>query len=143
MTVTLPPISPSPTKASPRDSPQHSPVRSPRGPSPASSPLRSPKSKAAALEPEPAPETLSLKAPSSEERKAIFKSIDRNGNGILSFGEISDAVKYIWPNFGNNTILKRAVKAADLSGDGTIGRKEFGEFGAVQCNFRTVHNGRR
>eukprot|EP01051_Picozoa_sp_SAG22_P018858 SAG22_NODE_3304_length_1791_cov_1.654255_1_plen_400_part_00 len=49
---------------------------------------------------------------------------------MLSLSEIRGAVGAAWPDLRQDrpavAILKRATKAADLSGDGTIGRREFG-----------------
>ena len=67
-----------------------------------------------------------LVAPSAWDRAALFKLADCNGNGMLSLSEIEDAVKTVWPAFDDRAILRRAHKVADLSGDGTIGRREFG-----------------
>ena len=67
----------------------------------------------------------SLIVPTKEERRQVFDRIDFNGNGILSLAEIDKAVVEIWPQFNHKKALMRAYKAADVSGDGFIGRREF------------------
>ena len=66
-----------------------------------------------------------LSEPSKQERDALFKRMDYNGNGFLSLAEIDKAVLELWPDFDHKPALMRAYKAADVSGDGLIGRREF------------------
>ena len=66
-----------------------------------------------------------LAMPTDTEQEAAFDRMDMNGNGLLSLAEIDKAVVEIWPTFNHKKALMRAYKAADLSGDGYIGRREF------------------
>ena len=66
-----------------------------------------------------------LAMPTNMEQEAAFDRMDTNGNGLLSLAEIDKAVGEIWPTFNHKKALMRAYKAADLSGDGFIGRREF------------------
>lgn len=66
-----------------------------------------------------------LALPTDMEQEAAFDRVDTNGNGSLSLAEIDKAVVEIWPTFDHKKALMRAYKAADLSGDGYIGRREF------------------
>jgi Ca2+-binding EF-hand superfamily protein len=63
--------------------------------------------------------------PNKEERARIFRRMDYNGNGVLSLAEIDKAVIELWPQLDNKKVLMRAYKAADVNGDGFIGRREF------------------
>ena len=69
--------------------------------------------------------TVALALPGKKERDALFKRMDYNGNGFLSLAEIDKAVLELWPDFDHKPALMRAYKAADVSGDGLIGRREF------------------
>ena len=73
----------------------------------------------------PPSDAASLVMPEKAERDEIFKRIDYNGNGALSLAEIDKAVLELWPHFNHKPALMRAYKAADRSGDGWIGRREF------------------
>ena len=66
-----------------------------------------------------------LDLPDKEERDKLFRSMDYNGNGTLSLAEIDKAVLEMWPHFNHQPALMRAYKAADVSKDGWVGRKEF------------------
>eukprot|EP01048_Picozoa_sp_COSAG05_P014703 COSAG05_NODE_1690_length_4271_cov_1.395254_3_plen_673_part_00 len=66
-----------------------------------------------------------LSLPDKRARDALFKRMDLSGNGTLSLAEIHKAVKELWPQFSNKPALMRAYMAADASGDGWIGRREF------------------
>ena len=66
-----------------------------------------------------------IHAPSKEERTKLFNRLDNNGNGGLSLAEIDKGVIELWPSFNCKPALLRAYKAADKSGDGFIGRREF------------------
>jgi len=66
-----------------------------------------------------------LEVPSKAERTKVFKRMDNNGNGILSLAEVDKAVIELYPHFNHKPALMRAYKAADKSGDGWIGRREF------------------
>jgi hypothetical protein len=93
--------------------------------------------RAAQLEPEPepgqsrrpgprgAPGLSLLELPDKETRSALFQRMDYNGNGGLSLAEIDKAVVELYPEFDHKRALMRALKAADASGDGFIGRSEF------------------
>ena len=93
--------------------------------------------RAAQLEPKPepgqsrrpgprgAPGLSLLELPDKETRSALFQRMDYNGNGGLSLAEIDKAVVELYPEFDHKRALMRALKAADASGDGFIGRSEF------------------
>lgn len=66
-----------------------------------------------------------LRRPSAEEIDAIFKTIDFNGNGMLSLAELDKAVLELWPHFNNKPAIMRAYKASDANGSGFISKKEF------------------
>ena len=66
-----------------------------------------------------------LAMPNKEERARIFRRMDYNGNGVLSLAEIDKAVVELWPQLNNKQVLMRAYQAADVNGDGLIGRREF------------------
>ena len=66
--------------------------------------------------------------PPMESVDKIFNDIDPNGNGILSLAELDKACVQIWPQFNHKPAIMRAYKAADKSGNGFIGRKEFSYF---------------
>eukprot|EP01043_Picozoa_sp_COSAG02_P052181 COSAG02_NODE_5585_length_4212_cov_3.607829_1_plen_305_part_00 len=63
--------------------------------------------------------------PNKEERARIFRRMDYNCNGVLSLAEIDKAVVELWPQLNNKQVLMRAYQAADVNGDGLIGRREF------------------
>ena len=63
--------------------------------------------------------------PSRDERTKLFNRMDNNGNGGLSLAEIDKGVIELFPSFDCKPALMRAYKAADRSGDGFIGRREF------------------
>ena len=56
---------------------------------------------------------------------AVFKRFDSNGNGLLSLAEIDKAVLELYPQFNHKAAIMRAYNAADTSGDGWVGRREF------------------
>ena len=66
-----------------------------------------------------------LEVPDKKTRTAIFQKMDYNGNGVLSLAEIDNAVIDMYPGFDHKPVLLRAYKAADVTGDGFIERKEF------------------
>ena len=66
-----------------------------------------------------------LDLPTKEERNKLFDRLDVNGNGGLSLAEIDKGVAEMFPSLNCKPALMRAYKAADLSGDGFIGRREF------------------
>ena len=66
-----------------------------------------------------------LEMPGRSERDELFRRMDYNGNNTLSLAEIDKAVIEIWPQFNHKPALMRAYKAADVSKDGWVGRKEF------------------
>jgi Ca2+-binding EF-hand superfamily protein len=66
-----------------------------------------------------------LTVPTKEERTKLFERMDYNGNGTLSLAEIDKCVLELFPHFNNKPALMRAYKAADVSGDGWVGRREF------------------
>ena len=66
-----------------------------------------------------------LVLPDKAQRDALFDRFDVNGNGGLSLAEIDKAVLEVWPHFNNKPALVRSYKAADVTGDGFITRKEF------------------
>eukprot|EP01043_Picozoa_sp_COSAG02_P025938 COSAG02_NODE_1478_length_12404_cov_353.335067_7_plen_941_part_00 len=70
-------------------------------------------------------ESAGLVMPNKEERARIFRRMDYNGNGVLSLAEIDKAVVELWPQLNNKQVLMRAYQAADVNGDGLIGRREF------------------
>ena len=72
-----------------------------------------------------AEDTAALQMPDKATRMAAFKKMDFNGNGALSLAEIDKAVIALYPSFNHKPALMRAYKAADKTGDGFIGRKEF------------------
>jgi len=72
-----------------------------------------------------APVAGPLALPTREERDRVFDQVDFNRNGTLSLAEIDKAAVEIWPQFNHKKALMRAYKAADVSGDGFIGRREF------------------
>jgi Ca2+-binding EF-hand superfamily protein len=63
--------------------------------------------------------------PNKEERARLFRRMDYNGNGMLSLAEIDKAVVELWPQLNHKQVLMMAYHAADVSGDGFIGRREF------------------
>ena len=67
----------------------------------------------------------SLELPTAEARDTLFRRMDGNGNGLLSLAEIDLAVSTLYPDFDHKPVLMRAYKAADESGDGWIGQREF------------------
>ena len=66
-----------------------------------------------------------LPLPGKKERMALFDRFDFNGNGLLSLAEIDKAVVELYPHFDHKPALMRAYHAADVTGDGWIGRREF------------------
>ena len=68
---------------------------------------------------------LDMKSMSKEAVNAAFDRMDSNGNGGLSLAEIDKAVIELYPGYDHKPALMRAYKAADVSGDGFIGRREF------------------
>ena len=63
--------------------------------------------------------------PDKAGRDALFSRYDYNGNGALSLAEIDKAIVESFPHFDNKPALMRAYKAADVDGNGWIGRREF------------------
>ena len=63
--------------------------------------------------------------PDKAGRDALFSQYDYNGNGSLSLAEIDKAVEESFPHFNNKPALMRAYKAADVDGNGWVGRREF------------------
>jgi Ca2+-binding EF-hand superfamily protein len=56
----------------------------------------------------------------------LFDIFDGNGNGKLSFSEISSAVLRQWPQFSSDKpAIMRAYKAVDANGDGYVTKREF------------------
>jgi hypothetical protein len=66
-----------------------------------------------------------LTLPDKASRDELFARFDANGNGGLSLAEVDKAVLELYPEFNNKPALLRAHSAADVSGDGFIGRCEF------------------
>ena len=78
--------------------------------------------------PEPAactPPRSRLDVPDRKTRGELFRRMDYNGNGGLSLAEIDKAVIELYPEYNHKPSLMRAYKAADVTGDGFIQRKEF------------------
>jgi len=81
-----------------------------------------------AQETEPAactPPRSRLDVPDRKTRGELFRRMDYNGNGGLSLAEIDKAVIELYPEYNHKPSLMRAYKAADVTGDGFIQRKEF------------------
>ena len=66
-----------------------------------------------------------LVMPNKEQRARLFRRMDYNGNGVLSLAEIDKAIIELWPQLNHKQVLMMAYHAADVSGDGFIGRREF------------------
>ena len=66
-----------------------------------------------------------LEVPDRQRRDELFRRMDYNGNGGLSLAEIDKAVIELFPEYDHKPSLMRAYKAADVSGDGFIERREF------------------
>ena len=63
---------------------------------------------------------------SDKRLKEIWQIFDNNGNGIVSLAEIDRAMIIVFPKYAKKkSVLLRAYKAADVSGDGYIQKKEF------------------
>jgi Ca2+-binding EF-hand superfamily protein/GAF domain-containing protein len=63
---------------------------------------------------------------SSKSVGELFDIFDGNGNGKLSFSEISGAVLRNFPQFANDKpAIMRAYKAVDVNNDGYVTKKEF------------------
>ena len=65
---------------------------------------------------------------STRERVVLFQKFDSSGNGSLSMGEARAAIAQQYPFFDNAKAVRQAFLAADKSGDGAIGRREFSMF---------------
>lgn len=76
--------------------------------------------------------------PGRDQRKALFRRVDPNGNGILSLAELDKAVVELWPRFDHKPAIMRAYKAADLDGSGLLGFDEFEHFLKYLVNFNAV-----
>eukprot|EP01062_Namystynia_karyoxenos_P061714 TRINITY_DN5416_c0_g1_i1.p1 TRINITY_DN5416_c0_g1~~TRINITY_DN5416_c0_g1_i1.p1 ORF type:complete len:587 (+),score=211.07 TRINITY_DN5416_c0_g1_i1:100-1761(+) len=74
------------------------------------------------------PKLPPLNYPTSADRKKLFERLDPNGNGTLSLAELDKGVVELWPHFNHKPALMRAYKAADTSGNGWIGKREFKHF---------------
>ncbi|KAJ9460872.1 Flagellar calcium-binding protein [Diplonema papillatum] len=81
-----------------------------------------------------------LSYPTAEARSALFDRIDPNGNGVLSLAELDKAVVELWPEFNHKPALMRAYAAADKSGNGWIGKREFKFFLAYIVRFVELWN---
>ena len=66
-----------------------------------------------------------LPFPTPQERLALFKRLDPNANGHLSLAELDKGILELWPQLNNKPAIMRAYKAADKSGNGWIGKREF------------------
>ena len=66
-----------------------------------------------------------LEMPSLPRERDLFSRLDMNRNNMLSLAELDKAVVELWPRFNNKPALMRAYKAADLNGNGFLGRREF------------------
>ena len=71
------------------------------------------------------PGRVQLDDVTKQKRDKLFRRMDFNGNGALSLAEIDKAVVELWPRLNHKKPLMRAYKAADVSGDQVIGRREF------------------
>eukprot|EP01065_Artemidia_motanka_P040122 TRINITY_DN4974_c1_g3_i5.p1 TRINITY_DN4974_c1_g3~~TRINITY_DN4974_c1_g3_i5.p1 ORF type:complete len:546 (+),score=178.43 TRINITY_DN4974_c1_g3_i5:53-1690(+) len=69
-----------------------------------------------------------LPYPTPQDRKKLFERLDPNGNGTLSLAELDKGVVELWPQFNHKPAIMRAYKAADTSGNGWIGKREFKHF---------------
>lgn len=69
-----------------------------------------------------------LQLPPVKDIRKLFEQLDMNRNNCLSLAELDKAVVELWPQFNNKPALMRAYKAADLSGNGLLSRKEFTAF---------------
>lgn len=69
-----------------------------------------------------------LQLPPVKDLRKLFDQIDVNRNGALSLAELDKAVVELWPQFNNKPALMRAYKAADVSGNGLLSKKEFTAF---------------
>jgi len=58
----------------------------------------------------------------------LFQRLDPNGNGHLSLAELDKGVVELWPHLNHKPAVMRAYKAADTSGNGWIGKREFKHF---------------
>jgi hypothetical protein len=76
----------------------------------------------------PASRASSLPLPTKLERAQLFERFDENGNGRLSYGEVENAARLMWPEVGQKRVLMAAFRDSDGSGDGTLQRKEFRTF---------------
>ena len=75
--------------------------------------------------PTPEPEQ-EMVMPTKSEKRQLFELMDTSGDGTLTSREVEVAISTQWPQFSNAEALKVAIRTADTSNDGTIGRREFG-----------------
>jgi Ca2+-binding EF-hand superfamily protein len=86
----------------------------------------------------PAKRPAPLVMPSVSERKALFRRVDPNGNGLMSLAELDKAVIELWPRFNNKPAIMRAYKAADANGTGFVGKSEFEFFLRYLMHFNNL-----
>jgi hypothetical protein len=56
--------------------------------------------------------------PSGADRAKLFAQLDSNANGRLSYGEVEDAIKRLWPELLEKRVLMAAFRDARSSGAG-------------------------
>ena len=77
-----------------------------------------------------------IEVPPKDKCMELFNRLDPNGNGMLSLAELDKGVVELWPKLNNKPAIMRAYKAADVSGEGFVTRKEFMFF----LKFLTYYN---
>jgi len=63
-------------------------------------------------------------AATGSELAAAFRSIDKNGSGLISFAELADAIKAVDPEVTEGEVANM-VRLADADNDGKISLQEF------------------
>jgi len=79
--------------------------------------------------PEVVPEVvMQIEIPDKETGMKLFDQLDENASGKLSLAELDKGVVTLFPEWNNKPAIMAAYKAADLSGNGFVERREFGYF---------------
>eukprot|EP01051_Picozoa_sp_SAG22_P019878 SAG22_NODE_3813_length_1519_cov_1.314085_1_plen_222_part_00 len=69
-----------------------------------------------------------LEPPTAATRAGLFDRMDEDRTGWLSLGEVSTALRQLYPQYENREVVLRAFRASDKSGAARLSRAEFGLF---------------
>lgn len=75
--------------------------------------------------PQPSEQVEIAEVPGKTTRKEMFERMDVSSTGKLTLEQIQNGIEQSYPQLNHRAALLRAYKAADVNGDGLIGRREF------------------